>query len=146
MIVTFSTISNFIVTNSVIFPSYIETDPSSSNFGNYTIWDDAVSMFDAEEGVGDKLTRVKSIAKGAKTIESCKAVLSELFTVCDPSKATCSNPNVESFALSTEQVCAAVNTPIKLKFETVGDEFDGFTDASLQASLQGKPKELSIIR
>jgi hypothetical protein len=36
--------------------------------------------------------------------------------------------NQQSFQLTIDQVCEAVNTPIKLKFETIGDEFDGFAE------------------
>jgi hypothetical protein len=112
--------------------SFIETDPSSGNFGNFTAWNGAINLFDADEGVKDKLNRVKELASQTVTINNCKEVLSELFTACDPSEAKiCTNPNTESFAVSTNQVCQAVNTPKKLKFESVGEEFDGFTDVSI---------------
>jgi len=77
-----------------------------------------------------KLVRIKSNATDHTDIDRCNAVLHKLFTACDPSMVTCSNPNVESFQLSTEQVCAAVDTPTKLLFETIGDEYDGFIDES----------------
>jgi hypothetical protein len=119
--------------NSFFVNSFIETDPSSDNFGNFTAWNGAINLFDADEGVKDKLNRVKQLAATQPvTINNCKAVLSELFTACDPSEAKmCTNPNTESFAVSTNQVCQAVNTPKKLKFESVGEEFDGFTDVSI---------------
>ena len=51
-----------------------------------------------------------------------------MFSACNPDDDTCTNPNIQSFAVTIDQVCAAVNTPKKLLFETIGDEFDGFAD------------------
>jgi hypothetical protein len=44
--------------------------------------------------------------------------------------------NQQSFQLTIDQVCEAVNTPVKLKFETVGDEFDGFAEENNEGTLQ----------
>jgi hypothetical protein len=112
----------------LIAGGFIDTDPMSQNFGNFTVSSDAINLFDAEEGVKDKLKRMQGVAKNGVTIDNCKAVLSDLFTACDATKGICTNPNIESFAVSTYQVCSVVNTPTKLKFETVGNEFDGFVD------------------
>ena len=125
----------FVICTYYTYPiSFIETDPSSDQYGNFTVGDGALSLFDADEGVGEKLAHVQSLVQGDLSLGNCKAVLSEFFTACDPEATTCTDPNIESFALSTEQVCAAVNTPVKLKFETIGDEFDGFTDDSEQGT------------
>jgi hypothetical protein len=116
----------------LIAGGFIETDPMSNNFGNFTVSSNAMNLFDAEEGVKDKLKRIQGVARNGVTIDNCKAVLSDLFTACDgASSGICTNPNIESFAVSTNQVCAVVNTATKLKFETVGDEFDGFVDDSV---------------
>ena len=113
----------------LIAGGFIDTQPGSQNFGNFTVSAASLSMFDADEGVSMKLARIKLAAQQENpTQEQCVQVLEELFTACD--KDTCSNPNIETFQLSTEQVCAAVKTPTKLLFETIGDEFDGNVDES----------------
>lgn len=104
---------------------------------NISVSAESLSLFDAEEGVKDKLARIKERAQvTSPTLNQCKEVLHELFTACDPSKVTCSNPNIESFAVSTEQVCLAVKTSTKLLFEVIGDEFDGFGDESAKGKLK----------
>lgn len=121
----------------LIAGGFIDTDPSSENFGNITVSAESLSLFDAEEGVKDKLDRIQKEAVDHTDLDQCKGVLSELFTACDPSsEATCSNPNIESFQVSTEHVCDVVDTPKKLKFETIGDEFDGFVDESTSGEFQ----------
>lgn len=108
---------------------YVDDNPSSETYGNFTVSADKLHLFDAEDGVSDKLQRIKSLSSQQPvTKQRCAAVLDEIFTACDPSKATCSNINVESFHVSTAHICAAVNTPTKLLFEVIGDEFDGFID------------------
>jgi hypothetical protein len=129
----------------LIAGGYIETDPMSNNFGNFTVSADAINLFDAEEGVKDKLKRIQDVAKTDVTMGNCKAVLSDLFTACDSSKGICTDPNIESFAVSTNQVCQVVNTPIKLKFETVGDEFDRFVDDSLPGELVCRARNFQFL-
>ena len=68
-------------------------------------------------------------------LTQCTEVLQELFSACNPNDSTCTNPNLQSFAVSTEQVCNAVNTPKKLLFEAIGDEFDGFVDKFAKCKL-----------
>ncbi len=36
--------------------------------------------------------------------------------------------NQQTFQVTVDQVCDAVNTRTKLKFEAIGDEYDGFVD------------------
>ncbi|KAL7505952.1 hypothetical protein ACHAXN_004087 [Cyclotella atomus] len=114
---------------------YVDDNPSSETYGNFTVSADKLHLFDAEDGVTDKLQRIKSLSTQRPiTKQNCAAVLDEIFTACDPSKAACSKTNVESFHVSTMHICAAVNTPTKLLFEVIGDEFDGFIDAGRPAS------------
>ena len=68
-------------------------------------------------------------------VEICSKVMEDLFSACNPDVSTCSNPNGQSFAVSTEQVCAAVNTPTKLLVKAISDEFDGFVDKCLFCEL-----------
>ncbi len=112
----------------LIAGGFIETAPSSDNFGNFTLSAENLHLFDADEGVKDKLLRIKAAATDPTDMNQCKAVLSELFTACDD--VTCKDPNTETFQVSSERVCAAVKTPTKLLFEVIGEEFDGFSDES----------------
>ena len=115
----------------LIADGYIDKEPSSDHFGNFTVSSTSLNLFDSDEDVKSKLARIQGNAVVTDpTILQCRQVLEQLYTACDPSKVTCSNPNVELFQVSTERVCAAVNTPTKLLFETIGDQFDGFVEPS----------------
>ena len=110
--------------------SFADTNPTSDNYGNFTISTDLLNLYNAEEGVSTKLSRIQGDANdvNADDTSKCKGVLNNLFSACNPDDATCTEPNHQSFALSTEQVCDAVNTRKKLLFEAIGDEFDGFSE------------------
>ena len=81
--------------------------------------------------MAEKLNRIKALAEvtsgNTASLDQCKSVLSELYTACDPSKETCSDPNIQTFQVSIDHVCGAVKSTKKLSVETIGDEFDGFT-------------------
>ena len=87
-------------------------------------------MYEAGKGIKANLKMLKELAveNNAGNIETCTEVLDSLSSACNPDVTTCTKPNTQSFAVSTEQVCAAVNTHTKLLFEVVGDEFDNFAD------------------
>jgi hypothetical protein len=78
--------------------------------------------------------RLKEVKIGThnKPKNQCEAVLEYFHSSCDPSKNSCSNANQQSFQVTVNQVCAAVNSKIKLKFASMGDEFDNFADTSSQ--------------
>ena len=88
----------------------------------------------------EKLHRIKTLAEvtsgNTASLDQCKSVLSELYTACDPSKATCSDPNVETFQVSIDNVCGAVKSTKKLSVETIGDEFDGFAGNSIKGEFR----------
>jgi hypothetical protein len=107
---------------------------------------DSLSLFDAEEGVKDKLTRIKLKVPQDDNLSQCKPVLSDLFSACDPSKTTCSDPNVESYEVSVDHVCDSVKTSKKLLVETIGDEFDGFADESMKGQIEGCPLSFDVCR
>ena len=81
--------------------------------------------------MAEKLNRIKALAEvtsgNTASLDQCKSVLSKLYTACDPSKETCSDPNIQTFQVSIDHVCGAVKSTKKLSVETIGDEFDGFT-------------------
>ena len=84
-----------------------------------------MNLYNADQGLSTKLANIKAKTSDPAT---CDEVLGDLFSACNPDDETCTNPNVQSFAVTTEQVCAHVKTPKKLLFEAIGDEFDGFVD------------------
>ena len=114
----------------LIAGGYEDTNPASDNYGNFTISTDLLNLYNAEEGVSAKLTRIQTTVNEANVgpDEKCNRVLENLFSACNPDDATCTKPNHQSFALSTEQVCDAVKTRKKLLFEAIGGKFDGFSD------------------
>ena len=114
----------------IIASGYADTNSTSNDYGNFTIVTDLLNLYTAKEGVSAKLTGIQTGANEANvgTAAKCNSVLENLFSACNPNNATCTKPNHQSFALSTEQVCDAVKTRKKLLFEAIGDEFDGFSD------------------
>ena len=114
----------------LISEGFIDKNPSSDTYGNFTVSAEKMNLYNADGGLGKKLADLKANAIESNTSKEgiCIKVMEELFSACNPDVSTCSNPNGQSFAVSTEQVCAAVNIPMKLLFEVIGDEFDGFVD------------------
>jgi hypothetical protein len=60
----------------------------------------------------------------------CTAVLQHFYSACDVLDSSCQQANQQTFQSTAGQVCEAVRSPIKLKFEATGDKFDGFVDTS----------------
>ena len=89
-----------------------------------------LNLYEADKGIKAKLKKLKELAteNNAGNIETCAKVLNSFSSACNPDVTACTKPNSQSFAVSTEQVCAAVNTHTKLLFEVIGDEFDNFVD------------------
>ena len=111
---------------------YIDKTIDSEKYGEFSVGVSELDLFDADGGISSKLQRVKQdIADGTSdNTDQCNAVLSEFHTACDPLQDSCSKSNHQSFQVTVDQVCEAVNSPTKLKMEAIGDEFDGFADTS----------------
>jgi hypothetical protein len=64
------------------------------------------------------------------TEANCQAVLEELqiYSPCNSFEGgdSCKSTNARSFQATIDQVCNAVDTPVKVKFEAIGVEFDRF--------------------
>lgn len=118
----------------LIAGGFIDTDPESDYFGNFTVSAENLNFFDVDAGVRQKLANIQTLAEGDVNAGNCVKVLEQIFTACDPDQVECTDPNTESFQVSTDAVCDAVNTPTKLLFEAIGEEFDGFVDADYGAS------------
>ena len=82
------------------------------------------------ERIGEKLQQVKSLVNISSSSDStqCTNILKQFYSACDPTKQSCSIANPQTFQVTVDQVCDAVNTRTKLKFEAIGDEFDNFVD------------------
>ena len=104
---------------------YIVTDPTNEGFANFTVNIADLDLFDVDSRITETIHRIRSLTSDSS---NCGKVLDEFHSACDPSEESCSNPNDQSFQLSVDQVCDGVNTPTKLLFEVLGDEFDGFDD------------------
>ena len=107
---------------------YIDTDPDSQTFANLTINVTDLNFFASDETC-KKLSYVHERAKPEKSgnENTCLSVLQELLYICDPLKESCTSPNIKTFQVSVEQVCASRNTREKL-FEVIGDAYNGFVD------------------
>ena len=84
-----------------------------------------IKVFDARDQLAEKMERIQSLAAAAAdnmSKDTCKNLLQELHTSCQAD--SCTDPNPESFQLSVDQVCDAVDTRTKIKVETLGELFD----------------------
>ena len=54
---------------------------------------------------------------------TCKALLEQFHVPCDTS--SCSSKNDKTYQLNIDQVCAAVDTPIKLLMSAIEEQSDG---------------------
>jgi hypothetical protein len=84
--------------------------------------------------VNDYIVRSEEGCVGDE-MQLCVEVLQHFHSACDLSDSSCSQANQQSFQSTASQVCDAVHSPIKLKFEATGDEFDGFMDTSVPSEL-----------
>lgn len=81
-----------------------------------------VNVFDARNELTTKMGNIKLRTKSSVTEANCTSLLEEFHTSCPAD--SCTDPNSESFQLSVDQVCAAVNTRTKIKVETLGEFYD----------------------
>ena len=130
----------------LIAGGFIDKEPESDTFANFTVSAENLNFFDADAGVRQKLLAIQGLAEGEVNKGNCVAVLEQIFTACDPDQAECTDPNTESFQVSTDAVCDAVNTPTKLLLEAIGEEFDGFIDADYDASRKFDSLDIASFR
>lgn len=74
---------------------------------------------------------MQSLVDGSSSNDEakCNEVLSYFHTSCDPNEESCSKANQQAFQVTIDQVCEAVDTPIKLKFKVIGEStFCGFLE------------------
>jgi len=116
---------------------FIETNINSDQFGNIT---EKLNLFDLtkgdESGLYDRHIEIQSLSKTVLSegysvdndLNSCVQLLKQFVSACDPniSGAKCTQKNDETFPLSTDDVCNAVNTKVKLSFQSAYDNFDVF--------------------
>ena len=83
-----------------------------------------IQLFDADNQLPAKIARIQDLAKNGDS--NCDDLLEEFHSSCSPTRQTCSSANEESFHLTVEQICDAVNTPTRLKIEEIANTYDGF--------------------
>ena len=96
----------------------IDSDPDSDTYGQLLVEDmNDIDVFNARNELNQKMADIKELAAEEEVVneENCNALLSELVTACG--EGSCSNPNEYSFQLSVDEVCQAVDTPIKFGIE-----------------------------
>ena len=98
---------------------YVETNPDNENFANFTA---NINLFDAHFDILGKIGRIREYAAD---LSNCGKLLSELHSPCNPLENSCSDPNKQSFQLSIDDVCDAVNTPVKLLLSSISEKMDG---------------------
>jgi uncharacterized protein YukE len=131
-------ICSIVIDFSLTAGGFIDKTPGSENFGGFSVAVSDLDLFDADGGLRSKLQdlRNKVASSSSDNPDQCNAVLSQFHTACDPLQESCSQANQQSFQVTVDQVCAAVNTPTKLKFDAIGDEFDRFADESGESESQ----------
>ena len=109
---------------------FIDTNTGSSTYGEFSINVKKLNLFALDQGIRQKLADVKALvaASSSSNSQQCGQILERFYSACDPMKESCSNANQQTFQVTIDQVCDAVNSRTKLKFETIGDEFDNFAD------------------
>lgn len=100
----------------------IDSDPDSDTYGQLLLEDMYdIDVFEARNNLNEKMAEIERLAQlpdeGRDYEDECNALLSELVTACGDE--SCSNPNEYSFQLSVDDVCQAVDTPIKFGIEAM---------------------------
>ena len=107
---------------------YIQTDPTQENYGNFT---SDFNAFDLGGGglykkfLGIQSMLGNSIDPGDDS--KCREVLENLYSACkidDDGSQTCTSPNDQTYQLTVESVCDAVDTDIKLLAEAIYEKFE----------------------
>jgi len=114
----------------LIAGGYVDTNAGSAQYGEFRIKVDELNLYQFDVGIKVKLEQVKALVGTSSSSDSdqCDNVLKQFYSACDTTKDSCSNANQQTFQVTVDQVCNAVNTRTKLKFESIGDEYDGFVD------------------
>ena len=87
-----------------IVQGFIDKEPSSSNFGGFTVSATDLNLFSYDSNLGRQLQVLQSeTANEPNNFGSCKVVLDKLYTGCDPDKVSRnSGTSAMTTVLSTE--------------------------------------------
>ena len=99
---------------------YVETDSSNDNYANFTEDTSDLNLFDADSDIYSRINIIRQTS-------TCSNLLAEFHWSCNPQDNTCPANNLQSYQVSIDDVCEAVNTPKKLYFEAIFDELDGYS-------------------
>lgn len=94
--------------------------------GKLRVGSGSLKLFDAEASLTKKIVKIKELAAASQSTDTdeCKELLEEFHTACDVD--TCSNANDESFQMTVDDVCDAVNSPDLFDMEVIAEVFDDF--------------------
>lgn len=100
---------------------YVVTDPSDDDYGNFTLDDTSnLNLWDADQNILDRIEIIRQTS-------DCSALLAELHSACSPFEDNgCSATNLQSYQVSVDDVCDAINTDVKLFFGSIFTELDGY--------------------
>ena len=110
------------------YDAKVDSDVGSETFGQLRVNNYAdVDLYDARLQLPGKFAYIQQRAEQIKNsttqdIGMCTDLLAQLHTACD--KSSCRDGNSQSFQLSVNQVCEAVNTRTVLNVKTAGEFFD----------------------
>ena len=90
--------------------------------GDFTVKE--LKLFDIDDDLPTKIARIQDLA--ADESSGCNLLLEEFHSACSPDEQTCASVNDESFQLTVDQVCDAVNTTTFLHIEQIAEAYDGF--------------------
>jgi len=93
--------------------------------GTFRIDTEELNFFDAENQLPEKIAYISELAASNKE-EDCDKLLGQFHTACPD--FICSSSNHESFHLTIDEICDAVNTPTLLKIQDIGEAYDGFSN------------------
>jgi len=105
----------------------VDKDPNSegfATFGGNSLSN--INLFDAvDDGLSSHIKDIQDLAKEDQVnTDNCYAVLEKFRSACNPEVDFCDGPNHQTFQLSTEQVCGAVDSRTKLDVTATANLFD----------------------
>lgn len=99
---------------------YIHTNPSNmSKFGTFTVKETDIDLFNASGGIYERYDNIHSVLSSSTNVEKCQDIIENFVSACPTSDKSCSAANTQTYEMTTDEVCAAVNTGIKLNFKEI---------------------------
>jgi len=121
---------------------FIDKEFNSKTFGNFTT--EKINLYgpfltdDIDKGLLFKWKRMKDLSDSISSISSfdetaCTLLLNEFVMAC-PFGKKCTSENNQMFQATTDEICSAVNTDVKLNFGEMYEHFEGHSSATVGVS------------